>query len=370
MRILTVVGARPQFVKAAVISRAAALHNSAGPARPVEDLIIHTGQHYDDALSRVFFEQLGIPAPCHHLGVGSAPHGRQTGAMLARLEPVLEKLHPDVVLVHGDTNSTLAGALAASKLRLPVAHVEAGLRSFNRDMPEEINRVLTDHLSTWLFCPTEAAVRNLESEGLRDGVRRVGDVMYDAFLWNRTRAIRRSRILAALGVRRGRFALATFHRQETTDDPANIRGIMASLAAVAERRFPVVLPLHPRTRRALSRLRPRAAAQSALLLCDPLPYFDMLALTAAARVVLTDSGGLQKEAFFAGTPCLTLREETEWEETVEAGRNFLAGTDPERIGAALEKALALKKTAAPRLHGRGDAGRRILRFLLRPGQGR
>jgi UDP-GlcNAc3NAcA epimerase len=369
LRLVSVVGARPQFVKAAVISRAAARHNAAAPNRPIDDIIVHTGQHYDEAMSGVFFDQLGIPSPRRHLGVGSAPHGRQTGSMLARLEPILKSLRPDVVLVHGDTNSTLAAALAAAKLGFSIAHVEAGLRSYNRAMPEEINRVLTDHLATWLFCPTETAVRNLKKEGLTRGVRLVGDVMFDAFLWNRRPALLRSRVLKAFAVRPKHFALATIHRQENTDDPVRLRDLMDALAAIAERVFPVVLPLHPRTRKALDRLRPRTAPSPALLISDPLSYHDMIALTAAAKVVLTDSGGLQKEAYFSGTPCLTLRNETEWTETVAGGRNFLTGADPDRIAAALEKALALKRTDSPRLYGNGDAGQRILNLLLQAGKG-
>ena len=363
-RLVTIVGARPQFVKAAVISRAVAGHNQSPAGRPVEEILIHTGQHYDRALSRVFFEQLEIPSPRYHLDVGSGPHGVQTGAMMARLEPLLGHLRPDAVLVHGDTNSTLAGALTAAKLGLPVAHGEAGLRSFNRRMPEEINRVITDHLSTWLFCPTVAAVANLGGEGILQGVRQVGDVMYDAYLWNRSRAREYSRILEILGLRRGRFALATLHRPENTDDPGKLRTLFSTLSRIAAERFPVVLPLHPRTRKAWDELRPRGSSDPSLFLTTPVTYFDMLVLTSAARIVLTDSGGLQKEAYFAGTPCLILREETEWTETVEAGRNFLVGADPVRIGAALDKALALKgKGSTSRLYGKGDAGLRIIQIL-------
>jgi UDP-GlcNAc3NAcA epimerase len=366
----SVVGARPQFVKAAVISRAVAVHNSVRPSRPVKDVLIHTGQHYDDAMSRIFFEQMEIPAPHYHLGVGSASHGRQTGLILARLEAVLKELGPDIVLVHGDTNSTLAGALAAAKLGIPVAHGEAGLRSFNRAMPEEINRVLTDHVSAWLFCPTAAAVRNCGREGLQSAVRLVGDVMFDAFLWYRKKALRESRIIEGLEVRPGRYALATIHRPENTDRPDRLRGLLSALSSISEHHCPVVLPLHPRTRKALARLRPPAEFGPAVILTDPLPYFDMLALTARARVVLTDSGGLQKEAFFAGVPGVTLRGETEWTETVKAGRNVLAGADPLRIAAAVDK--ALKLGAAPDLHpyGRGKAGLTIIRTLVREFTGR
>ncbi len=369
-RLVTVVGARPQFVKAAVISRAVSRANRAAAGPRIEEIIIHTGQHYDDALSRVFFEQLEIPAPRYHLGVGSGPHGRQTAAMMARLEPLLEDLRPDAVLVHGDTNSTLAGALTAAKLGRPIAHGEAGLRSFNRRMPEEINRIISDHLATWLFCPTDASVANLGREGLVEGVSQVGDVMYDAYLRNHSRARGRSRILDILGLGRKRFALATIHRSENTDDPDKLRTLFAALARAAAERLPVVLPLHPRTRKAWAGLRPRAVSHPSLFLTTPVSYFDMLVLTGAARVVLTDSGGLQKEAFFAGTPCLTLRRETEWTETVASGRNFLAGADAEKIEAALDQALALRPRTIPRLYGNGDAGRRIVRILAGERTGR
>ena len=362
-RLVTVVGARPQFVKAAVISRAVARFNRTTAGRPIEEILIHTGQHYDEALSGIFFEQLDLPEPSYNLGVGSGPQAVQTAAMMARLEPLLDRLRPDAVLVHGDTNSTLAGALTAAKLGLPVAHGEAGLRSLNRRMPEELNRIVADHLSDWLFCPTDAAAANLTREGLADKTYQVGDVMYDAYIWNRARARSRSRILEALGVRKDRFALATLHRAENTDEPDNLRAVFSALSRIAAERFPVVLPLHPRTRKAWVRLRPRAASHPALFLTTPLSYFDTLTLTAAARVVLTDSGGLQKEAFFAGRPCLTLRRETEWIETVSAGRNFLSGVDPAKIEAALEKALSLKAEAVPSLYGKGDAGLRIVRIL-------
>jgi UDP-GlcNAc3NAcA epimerase len=369
-RLVTIVGARPQFVKASVISRAVARRNRDGVGRPIEEILIHTGQHYDVALSGVFFEQLDIPAPAYNLAVGSGPQAVQTAAMMARLEPLLGRLRPDAVLVHGDTNSTLAGALTAAKLGLLVAHGEAGMRSFSRKMPEEINRIVADHLSDWLFCPTDAAAANLLREGLIGKTHQVGDVMYDAYLWGLARAGGRSRILKALGVRKDRFALATIHRAENTDDPDNLRALFSALARIAAERFPVVLPLHPRTRKALAGLRPRAASHPALFLTTPLSYFDALTLTSAARVVLTDSGGLQKEAFFAGRPCLTLRRETEWIETVSAGRNFLAGVDSEKIEAALEKALALPPEGVPLLYGKGDAGRRIVGILAGGREGR
>jgi UDP-GlcNAc3NAcA epimerase len=368
-RLVTVVGARPQFVKAAAVSRAVAGHNRAVAGRPIAETLIHTGQHYDRDMSGIFFAQLDLPRPDHNLGVGSGPPSAQTAAMMARLEPLLDRLKPDAVLVYGDTNSTLAGALTAAKLGLSVAHVEAGLRSFNRAMPEEINRILTDHAAARLFCPTAAAMDNLRREGLDGRAHLVGDVMYDSFRFYLAKARRSSRVLEALGLRRARFGLATVHRAGNTDDPARLRDILAALGRVARERFPVVLPLHPRTRAALGALKPRPEIASSLLLTTPLPYFDMLVLTAAARLVLTDSGGLQKEAFFARRPCLTLREETEWVETVAAGRNFLAGSDPARIEAAVARALAAETRKSPPLYGRGDAARRIVRILVSGSKG-
>ncbi len=365
IRLASVVGARPQFIKAAAISRAVERHNASPKNRTIEDILIHTGQHYDNALSGVFFEELRLPVPRYNLGVGSGPQGLQTARMLMRLETVLRRDPPDAVLVHGDTNSTLAGALAAAKLGLPLAHAEAGLRSRNKAMPEEINRILADRLSDWLFCPTTAAVRNLSGEGLRKNVRLVGDVMYDVFLTHRKEAKGRSRILKTLDLRPRRYGLATVHRQENTDDPAKLADIILSLGRVAQSRFPVVFPLHPRTRRAMRGITSSVSAGLGLLLVDPLPYFDMLALLDGARLVLTDSGGLQKEAAFAGVPCVTLRRETEWTETVRAGRNRLAGTAPARVAAAVSRALRANRLPPLRLYGRGDAADRIVRILAR-----
>lgn len=329
MRLLTVVGARPQFVKAATLSRAIARHNAAA-ARALDERIVHTGQHYDAGMSDVFFDELGIPTPAYNLGIGSGPHGAQTGEMLAALEKVIGAESPDCLLVYGDTNSTLAGALAAAKLQVPVAHVEAGLRSFNRRMPEEINRVLCDHVSTLLFCPTRAAVENLAREGITKGVRHVGDVMYDGMLHYRSRAS--ETILGALGVSAGRYVLATVHRAENTDDPGRLRGVVAALAEAGRRLGPVVLALHPRTRKALDER--GIALPAAVRAIDAAPYLEMIALLASARAVMTDSGGVQKEAFFLRVPCLTLRDETEWVETVECGANRLVGADPAAAAAA------------------------------------
>lgn len=328
MRVVTVVGARPQFVKAATVSRAIACHNAAAGAARIDERIVHTGQHYDANMSDVFFEELGIPPPAHHLGVGSGPHGRQTGRMLEEIEKILGDAPPALVLVYGDTNSTLAAALAAAKLHIPIAHVEAGLRSFNRRMPEEVNRVLTDHVSSILFCPTDEAVANLRREGITRGVEQVGDVMFDSVLHYRRQVERNPRALAALGLQPQRFLLATVHRAENTDSAENLGEIFTAFARLAAQ-YPVVVALHPRTRRLLQEHRIEAA--TAVRLVDPLPYLEMLELEFAARAVLTDSGGVQKEAFFARRPCLTLREETEWVETVACGANVLCGASAARI---------------------------------------
>ena len=361
MKIVTVVGARPQFVKAATFSRAVARHNAAG-GEPVVERIVHTGQHYDANMSGVFFEELGIPEPAHHLGVGSGPHGRQTGLMLEAIEKVLVEERPDAILVYGDTNSTLAGALAAAKLHVPVAHVEAGLRSFNRRMPEEVNRVMADHLSALLFCPTAESVANLAREGITAGVHEIGDVMYDSVLHYGRLVRANPRALASLGLAAGAFALATVHRAENTDDPARLAAIFSAFGEIAAR-LPVVLALHPRTRHFLEAH--AIAVPAGVRLVEPLPYLDMIELEFAARLVLTDSGGVQKEAFFAKVPCLTLREETEWVETVATGANRLCGASRERILAAFADfeagRLAPDFSATP--YGDGDSAGRIVRVL-------
>jgi UDP-GlcNAc3NAcA epimerase len=326
---MTVVGARPQFVKAAMVSRA---------LRAVSSLceeIIHTGQHYDSDMSGIFFSQLGIPEPTARLDLGGGSHGRMTARMLEALEEEMLRRKPNKVLIYGDTNSTLAGALAAAKLQLPVAHVEAGLRSFNRRMPEEVNRVLSDHLSTWLFCPTRASMDNLKAEGITSGVHHVGDVMYDAALAFEELAVKESRVMERLGLKPKEFLLATVHRQENTDDPARLEGIVAGLRRLAAKKT-LVWPLHPRLKGRLAWL----AEEKGFRLTAPLSFLDMMRLEMSAELILTDSGGVQKEAYFHRTPCLTLRDETEWLETVASGWNQLAGTDPEKI-------VALAESAAP-----------------------
>lgn len=327
MKLVDIVGARPQFVKLAPILKAINEHNATHPDRPIQEVLVHTGQHYDYQMSGVFFDELGLKPPDYHLGVGSATHGAQTGEMLRRIEEVLLKEKPDVVMVYGDTNSTLAGALAAAKLHIAVAHVEAGLRSFNRRMPEEINRILTDHISDLLFCPTETAVENLAREGFTRGVHLVGDVMYDAAMQYLELAERKSPILEQLGLQPRSYALATVHRAENTDDPTRLAGILEGLRRVHSSGVPVVMPLHPRTRRALER---NHLSPDGIRILEPVSYLDMLVLEKHARVILTDSGGVQKEAFFFRVPCVTLRQETEWVAKVPAGPNTLEPSDSKK----------------------------------------
>ncbi len=359
-RIVTIVGARPQFIKAAAVSRAVAAANAAGPR--VTETLIHTGQHYDANMSKVFFEELRIPSPAANLEVGSGPHGRQTGAMLERIEAVLLEEKPDWVVVYGDTNSTLAGALAAAKLHVRTAHVEAGLRSFNRRMPEEINRVLADHLADLLLCPTRTAVANLAAEGIAEGVHQVGDVMYDSVLFNSTLAQRSSDVIARLGLERTPFYLATVHRAENTDDPRRLAGILEAFARLGR---PTILPLHPRTRGVLGERLEGMGGQVRVI--DPAGYLDMLMLERSARLILTDSGGVQKEAYWFGTPCVTLRDQTEWVELVEGGFNRLAGADPEAIAAAVAHFEAAGEglfAGSPQdLYGDGHSAERIVELL-------
>lgn len=358
MNIITVVGARPQFIKAVALSTAF------GQIRGVHERLLHTGQHFDDNMSSVFFRELDLPVPRWNLGVSGGPHGAMTGAQLKGIEEVLMEEKPDVVLVYGDTNSTLAGALAAAKLHIPVAHVEAGLRSFNRRMPEEVNRVLTDHVSHWLFAPTPAAVLNLQREGIvSPEVHRVGDVMYDAALHFAAVASARSERPLVLAQLSGRpFVLATIHRAENTDSAECLRTIVQALIALASD-IDVVWPLHPRTRNALEKLGLNVNAKTGLHCIEPLGYLDMIEIERAAQMVITDSGGVQKEAFFFGKPCVTLRDETEWVELVEAGWNRLAPpTSTEALQKAFRAALGTSG-AAIKPYGRGDAARRIAGIL-------
>jgi len=322
MKIISVVGARPQFIKLSSLSKEL--------RKKHREIILHTGQHYDDELSRIFFSELSIPEPDYNLGIGSFEHGEQTGKMLKAIEEVLFFDKPDLVIVYGDTNSTLAGALSAAKHNIPVAHVEAGLRSFVKSMPEEINRVLTDHVSSLLFCPTPTSVKNLKREGITKRVYLVGDVMYDSLKENLAVAEKKSKIMKKLNLQKKEFYLVTIHRAENTDIKKNLEKITQIVTHLDKR---VVFPIHPRTRKRLSEfeLLNRLLSKHDLVLIDPVSYLDMLVLEQNARYVLTDSGGVQKEAFFLRTPCLTLREETEWVETLRGGSNQLVGLDIDKV---------------------------------------
>jgi UDP-GlcNAc3NAcA epimerase len=360
MKLVSVVGARPQFIKLAVLARALQAQESAG--LDVRHRIVHTGQHYDVDMSAVFFKEMEIPPPHLNLGVQASGHGAMTGKMLQALEPVLAAEDPDIVIVYGDTNSTLAGALAAAKLALPVAHVEAGLRSYNRRMPEEINRILSDHVADLLFCPTRQAVENLRREGFADDkIHQVGDVMLDAVLHYGGKP----EVLNATAELRRRypqgFRLATVHRAENTDDVERLAGIFAGLERLAEEDA-VVIPLHPRTRQALKRA---GIVPRGIDIVEPVGYFEMLALLKSCRAVLTDSGGLQKEAYFFGKPCITLRDETEWVELVACGSSRLAGADSGRIVAAVQELERTARHVPQPLYGEGDAGVRIAELLMR-----
>ena len=349
MRVLTVVGARPQFIKAAAVSREL--------RRQHEEILVHTGQHYDHEMSGIFFEGLELPPPDVNLEVGSGSHGVQTGAMLKGLEEVMLARRPDCVQVFGDTNSTLAAALAASKLSIPVSHVEAGLRSFNRRMPEEINRLVTDHLSALLLCPSDTAVTNLTAEGISANVHVVGDVMLDVLNWARERMHDAgAEPLRRLGLNAGAYLLVTLHRGENTDDPSRLLGILRALDSIEE---PIVLPLHPRARKVISAI--GFGFNGHVQVIDPVGYLEMTRLTSHARLVLTDSGGLQKEAYWLGVPCLTLRDETEWVETVAAGWNILVGSDTHRI---VDSVRSFAPPAAHQpLYGEGRAASRCVALL-------
>ncbi len=359
MKLVTIVGARPQFIKAAIVSRTIA------DAGGLDECLIHTGQHYDPGLSDVFFRELEMSPPNHVLGIGSGPHGAQTGHMLGAIEAILQQEQPRAVLVYGDTNSTLAGALAAAKLAIPVAHVEAGMRCFDNTMPEEINRVLTDHLSSLLFAPSATAIGHLSREGIAgDRVILTGDVMLDAVRHYGRRAERQSDILTRLDLTGIDYILATIHRAASTDDPATLATIFDALARVATD-CPLILPLHPRTRHALQRDGLFDDCTARLRLIEPLGYLDMQRLAKAAALVVTDSGGLQKEAFYHGVPCVTLRRQTEWTELVDCGWNTLAPpSDTASLTAAINRARTQPPPPPPQgLYGDGTAARQIARAL-------
>jgi UDP-GlcNAc3NAcA epimerase len=363
MKIVTIIGARPQFIKAGPVNRAIDEYNRSAGASKVHEIVVHTGQHYDHNMSQIFFDELKLRHPDYNLSVGSGSHGKMTGAILARVEEVLLKERPDWVLIYGDTNSTLAGALAAAKLNIPIAHVEAGLRSFNRKMPEEINRVVADHVSTMLFCPTVAAVRNLEKEGISQSVHNVGDVMYDAFLFNRELSVKKSRILSDLNLLPSHYCLATLHRQENTEDIDRLENILDAFERVASADRPLIVPLHPRTLKILGQLKDSSSSNGHIRFLPPVGYLDMMSLISTARVILTDSGGVQKEASFARVPCVTLRDETEWVETVASGWNHIGGAQSGNILEAFRKALDVNHERPTAFYGNGNAGMLILEKL-------
>lgn len=348
-RILTIIGARPQFVKAAVLSR---LIRRPEWSIYFEEILVHTGQHYDENMSDVFFSEMEIPLPDYNLEVGSGGHGKMTGEMLIKIEELIQEVKPDFLLVYGDTNSTLAGALAASKLLFPVIHVEAGLRSFNMNMPEEQNRILTDRISTLLFTPTETATNHLKNDGITKGVFMVGDIMHDASLYYRNK--NNGRIVEELINKK--FALATIHRAENTDDFTRLNEIFKGLSEIP---MDIVLPLHPRTKKQVSLLDIKVADNIKII--DPVGYFDMIALEANAECIFTDSGGVQKEAYFFKKPCFTLRDETEWIETVTAGWNTLVGADSKKLLNTFNNYQLPK--SYPLLYGEGNTGELILEII-------
>jgi len=354
MKILTVVGARPQFIKASMLSKIFQQDPE------VKEILVHTGQHYDANMSDVFFNQLQIPTPDYHLGIGSDSHGKQTGRMLSKIEEIILKEKPDTVLVYGDTNSTLAGSLAASKLHIPIAHVEAGLRSYNKKMPEEINRLLTDHLSTLLFCPTTAAVTNLKKEGFEKGVYLTGDIMFDSVLHFKKIAEKNSSSLSKLNLTSNDYYLATIHRAENTDDVDRLKTILSVLSQLDKT---VVFSLHPRTRKKVEQWNlEHFLTAPHILTVEPLDYFDMLTLESQAKVILTDSGGVQKEAYMLKVPCVTLRDETEWIETVQSKWNNLVGASD--MGKILSSIHNMKEpTKYPSLFGDGNAANKIYKVI-------
>jgi UDP-GlcNAc3NAcA epimerase len=356
MKIITIIGARPQFIKAAVVSRAIRLRSDA-----ITELIVHTGQHFDSNMSDIFFEELDIPKPHFHLGVGGGSHGQNTGRMLEKIEEVLLQEKPDYVLVYGDTDSTLAGTLAAVKLHIPVAHVEAGLRSFNRKMPEEINRILTDHASEVLFTPTLTAVKNLNNEGIgASKIKQVGDVMYDAALYYGTKVEQNNALLKNLEIESKKYALVTLHRAENVDNKERLSSIFNGLGNYTN---PIILPLHPRTKKMLGSF--GIDIPFNIKIIDPIGYMDMILLEKNAAFIATDSGGVQKEAYFHKVPCITMRDQTEWVELVEHGVNILTGADTNAIIDALTKVKNINPTLFEEpLYGNGTTGTAIVDALI------
>lgn len=349
-KIVSIIGARPQFIKAAPLSRELRKYFT--------EILVHTGQHYDYGMSDIFFKELDIPEPDYNLGIGSGSHGKMTGEMLASIEEVLISEKPDAVLIYGDTNSTLAGALASVKLHIPVAHVEAGLRSYNRRMPEEINRILSDQISKWLFVPSSVAKANLEKEGITSGVYIVGDIMYDAVLNNSKRADEYSNILSLLNISDRNYFLATIHRAENTDYKDRLSIIFEIFASMDRK---VILPLHPRTKHKISEY--GLKTPGSVVIIEPTGYLDMLKLMKNAEAVLTDSGGIQKEAYYLNAPCITLRDESEWVETVDTGWNFVVGADKDKFNSAFKELNNVRTKDHPFLYGEGDTAARITKIL-------
>ena len=385
MKIVSIVGARPQFIKIAPFVHVIKKKNRLNSKLKIRHLIIHTGQHYDFDLNKIFFEELGIPEPVCNLDVGSGSHGWQTGEMIIRLEKVLVKERPNWVLLYGDTNSTLSGALASTKLHIPIAHIESGLRSYNKKMPEEINRVLTDCCSDILFCPSDNAVKNLRKEGFTNIINNgklincssfastnkhirlplvvnVGDIMYDALLMCLEIAEKKSDILEKLKVHPKEYFLVTIHRAENTDNKNNLKNIIEALKEISKRNT-VIFPIHPRTKKVLRNLNLSLSDRKQIDLIDPVSYFDMLVLEKNAKKILTDSGGVQKEAYLFNIPCITLRNETEWVETVESGKNVLVGTNKNRISNATVNPSKIIKKPSQFLYGDGQAAEKILKCL-------
>lgn len=349
MKIVTVIGARPQFIKAAPVSRVLRETHT--------ELLVHTGQHYDANMSDIFFEELHIPKPDYNLGVGSGNHGKQTGEMLEKIEEIVLTEKPDYLMVYGDTNSTLAGALVAAKLHIPVIHIEAGLRSFNKKMPEEINRIMTDHVSEYLFCPTGTAVKNLKNENITHNVYNIGDVMYDAVLFNRKLAQEKSTVLEVNGLEKKGYHLITIHRAENTDDLQNMKNILEAFSKISTMK---VWPIHPRTKKKLADFGLDLNDVPNLKVIEPVGYLDMLTLESNAQKIITDSGGVQKEAYFMKVPCVTVREQTEWVETLEENANILAGTSVEKILTAVNQEVA---PSYKDVFGDGEAAKKIITYI-------
>jgi UDP-GlcNAc3NAcA epimerase len=356
LKILTIVGARPQFVKAAALSRAIKKYN-------IEEVLVHTGQHFDENMAEIFFREMEIPEPKYNLGINSLSHGAMTGRMMEEIEKVLLQEKPSVVVVFGDTNSTIAGALAASKLHIPIAHIEAGLRSFNMRMPEEINRILTDRISDYLFCPTDTAIKNLYNEGFKtfnNKIENIGDVMYDVALYYSRVSEKKSKVIQEQNLGGRPFVLITLHRQENTDDLDRLNSIVTALNILSTD-FEIVLPLHPRTKNIIEKENIKLDFST----IEPVGYFDMIELLKNCSFVVSDSGGLQKEAFFFEKHCLVIRDETEWTELVNLGYNYMVGADKELIIQKAKEAADSKTSFKARPYGLGDSADKIVKYLMK-----